>query len=129
MISKEPYIHHDEPAISFDESDEQFLAEAYTFNLVGKFVRRKPSMIKVCNNFMRFGFIGDYDDVHIIIHLTDKDAYSRLFLKPTWHIDGCPKRIIKSVSAHSKKFILLLSGSHCLCFLSTFELRVHCLPY
>ncbi|CAI9761535.1 unnamed protein product [Fraxinus pennsylvanica] len=44
LVSKEPYIHHGEPAVFFDESDELFLAEAYRFTLVGKFVHRKPSM-------------------------------------------------------------------------------------
>lgn len=28
LVSKEPYIHHDEPAIFFDKSYEQFLAQA-----------------------------------------------------------------------------------------------------
>jgi hypothetical protein len=100
LVSKEPYIHHGEPAVFFDESDELFLAEAYRFTLVGKFVHRKPFMNKVRENFMRFGFTGDYeigliDEAHIIIHLAHEDDYSRLFLKPTWYIDGCPMRVFK----------------------------------
>jgi hypothetical protein len=100
LVSKEPYIHHGEPAVFFDESDELFLAEAYRFTLIGKFMHRKPSMNKVRENFMRFGFTGNYeigliDEAHIIIHLAHEDDYSRLFLKPTWYIDGCPMRVFK----------------------------------
>lgn len=70
------------------------------FMLVGKFLHRKPSMIKVSENFMCFGFTANYeigliDDVHIIIHIAHEDDYSRLFLKPTWYIDGCPIGVFK----------------------------------
>ncbi|CAA3021350.1 Hypothetical predicted protein [Olea europaea subsp. europaea] len=62
LVSKEPNIHHGKPAFFFSyESEEQFLAEAYGFTLAGKFICRKPLMIKVHENFLQFGFIGDYE--------------------------------------------------------------------
>lgn len=109
MVAKEPYIHYGEPAVFFDELDAQFLVEAYRFTLVGKFVHRKPSMHKVYEFFLHFGFIGDYeigliDDTHIIIHMEHEDDYSQLFLKPTWYIDGCPMRVFKWTPSFSPHY-------------------------
>ncbi|XP_022853766.1 uncharacterized protein LOC111375197 [Olea europaea var. sylvestris] len=49
-------------------------------------------MLKVHENFSRFGFCGDYtigliDATHILIHLVHENDYARLFLKPLWYID------------------------------------------
>jgi hypothetical protein len=100
FVAKEPFMHMGEPAVAFTEEEEDLLSEPYKFTLVGKFSRRKPSMIKVRDSFLKFGFCGDYmigliDATHILIHLAHEDDYSRLFLKPTWYIDGCHMRVFK----------------------------------
>lgn len=57
-------------------------------------------MVKVHDNFSRFGFYGNYtidliDVKDILILLEHKDNYTWLFLKPMWYIDGCPMKIFK----------------------------------
>lgn len=82
------------------EADKDILAELYKFTLVGKFVHRQPPMLKVHDNFSRFGFCGNYtigliDATHILIHLSHEDDYACLFLKLVWYIDGFPMRVFK----------------------------------
>ncbi|XP_022866206.1 uncharacterized protein LOC111386010 [Olea europaea var. sylvestris] len=89
-----------EPAVILTESEEATLADPYKYTLVGKFPHRKPTMKKVRENFSKFGFhgcfeVGLIDTTHILIHLTHEEDYSRLFLKPSWYIDGCPMRVLK----------------------------------
>ncbi|KAL2453330.1 Uncharacterized protein Adt_49170 [Abeliophyllum distichum] len=100
FVTKEPFLHRGEPALTITADEEASLAEPFKFTLVGKFSHRKPSMVEVRNSFQKFGFTGDFktgliDFKHILIHLTHEDDYSRLFLKPLWFIMGCPMRVLK----------------------------------
>ncbi|XP_022871646.1 uncharacterized protein LOC111390770 [Olea europaea var. sylvestris] len=100
FAAKEAFIHMGESAIVLTESEEATLADPYKYTLVGKFPHRKPTMRKVREIFSKFGFhgcfeVGLIDTTHILIHLTHEEDHSRLFLKPSWYIDGCPMRVLK----------------------------------
>lgn len=85
-------MHNGWPTILFIEEEDELLSELYKFTLINKFTHRKPSMIKVCDSFYKFGFHGDYmigliGVSHISIKFSHEDDYSRLFLNLSWYID------------------------------------------
>ncbi|KAL2543182.1 Uncharacterized protein Adt_04160 [Abeliophyllum distichum] len=95
-----PGLHRGEPSFILTVEEEAAPFEPFKFTLVGKFSHQKPSMAKVRDCFMKFGFFGDYrlgliDSKHVLIHLMHENDYSRMFLRSLYYIDGCPMRVLK----------------------------------
>lgn len=92
-------------------------------------------MIKVCDNFMKFGFCGDnmiglIDATHILIHLEHEDVYyqfSSNLLNILTNVQ-CQLSNEHPVLARSIRPLLFPFGFHFLCCLFTFGQRAVCLP-
>ncbi|CAH9069384.1 unnamed protein product, partial [Cuscuta europaea] len=95
---KVPFRHKGMPAVRFSEEEVSASAEQHKFALVGSFVRGRPAMATLRQEFEKIGFadslsLGLLDQRHILLKFGLEEDFQRCWLKQTWIIRGFRMRI------------------------------------
>ncbi|KAL0439389.1 UNVERIFIED_CONTAM: hypothetical protein Slati_2421900, partial [Sesamum latifolium] len=89
-----------EPGIIYSSEETEYLASRLKFSLVGKFSHGLSNLNFLRNRIVKLGLkgtvnVGRLNLKHVLIHLSNEENFTRLWLRGEWMFDSFHMRVFK----------------------------------